>query len=59
LILRYYVDLTEAETAETLGVSVGTVKSVTSRSLAKLRRDPAWAGLHWPTGSKSTLRGAS
>ena len=37
VVLRYYEDLTEAETAEALGVSVGTVKSTTSRALAKLR----------------------
>ena len=37
VVLRYYEDLTEAETAEALGVSVGTVKSTTSRALQKLR----------------------
>jgi RNA polymerase sigma-70 factor (ECF subfamily) len=37
LILRFHADLTEAQTAESLGVSVGTVKSQTSRALAKLR----------------------
>lgn len=37
VVLRYYVDLSEGETADTLGVSVGTVKSVSSRALAKLR----------------------
>lgn len=38
LILRYYLDLSEAETAETLGWRVGTVKSTTHRALADLRR---------------------
>ncbi len=37
LVLRYYEQLTEAETAAALGVSVGTVKSQTSRALAALR----------------------
>ncbi len=29
IVLRYYEDLTEAETADVLGISVGTVKSHT------------------------------
>jgi RNA polymerase sigma-70 factor (sigma-E family) len=37
LVLRYYEQLTEAETAEVLGVSVGTVKSQTSRALVSMR----------------------
>lgn len=40
LMLRFHADLTEAETARTLGVSVGTVKSSTSRALTRLRSDP-------------------
>jgi RNA polymerase sigma-70 factor (sigma-E family) len=43
VVLRYYEDLTEAETADLLGCSVGTVKSQCSRALARLRVDSALA----------------
>lgn len=37
IVLRYWEQLSEAEAAETLGCSIGTVKSATSRGLARLR----------------------
>lgn len=39
LALRYGADLSEAEIAELLGVTVGTVKTLASRGLARLRTD--------------------
>ena len=38
IVLRYFEQLSEAETAEALDCSVGTVKSQTSRALVALRR---------------------
>jgi RNA polymerase sigma factor (sigma-70 family) len=38
LVLRYWSDLTEAQIADTLGVSRGTVKSTVSRALDALGR---------------------
>ncbi len=37
VVLRHYEDRSEAETAQVLGCSVGTVKSLSSRGLAALR----------------------
>ena len=38
LVLRYYLDLSEAQIAETLGISAGAVKSHASRAVATLGR---------------------
>jgi len=64
VVLRYFEDLTEADTATTLGIAVGTVKSQHRDALARLRLAlPGWstdpepaanpvrrAGLPAPTG---------
>jgi RNA polymerase sigma-70 factor (sigma-E family) len=48
IVLRYLLDMSEAETAAALNCSVGTVKSQASRALATLRRD---------AGTSDALRG--
>ncbi|MCO1579977.1 SigE family RNA polymerase sigma factor [Crossiella sp. SN42] len=47
VVLRYFDDLTEAQAAQALGCGVGTIKSQTSRGLARLRDllDPVGAEL--------------
>jgi RNA polymerase sigma-70 factor (sigma-E family) len=44
LVLRYFDDLSEAEVADVMGCSVGTVKSTTSRALGRLRREVEGTG---------------
>lgn len=39
LVLRYYEDLPEADAAEVMGVSNGTIKSLTSRGLDRLQAE--------------------
>ena len=38
IVLRYFEDLTEAQTAEALGIAVGTVKSQARDALRRLRK---------------------
>jgi RNA polymerase sigma-70 factor (sigma-E family) len=43
IVLRYWLDMSESDTAVALGCSVGTVKSQVARALARLRLDPGLA----------------
>ena len=51
VVLRYYADLTERQTADVLGIAIGTVKSRMSRALAQLATDPHLSDL--PGGTPS------
>ncbi len=53
VVLRYYEDLSEAETARVLGCTVGTVKSQASKALQKLRIDPALSPAATVEGGRS------
>ncbi|MGW8950093.1 sigma-70 family RNA polymerase sigma factor [Streptomyces sp. NPDC055709] len=48
VVLRYFEDLTDAQTAAALGTRAATVRSQVTRGLAKLRQDPALAALAGP-----------
>jgi RNA polymerase sigma-70 factor (sigma-E family) len=45
VVLRYFADMTEAQTAQTMGCSVGAVKSHASKAMARLREAPGLAEL--------------
>ena len=44
IVWRYYLDASESEVAHQLGISTGTVKSTSSRALARLRSAHATTG---------------
>jgi RNA polymerase sigma factor (sigma-70 family) len=45
IMLRYYEDRTEAETARIMGCSVGTVQRQAAKALARLRLVPGLADI--------------
>lgn len=45
VVMRYYCDLSEQDTAATLGIPVGTVKSSCARALARLRVEVTSGGV--------------
>ena len=53
MVLRYYFDLSEKDTADEIGVGVGTVKSTAARARAKIREGPLAAG------DSESMRGVS
>lgn len=66
IVLRYYEELSETETAAVLGKSLGTVKSQASRGLARMRelltapdRDPAHRDANEATHRKLRVGGAN
>ena len=52
IVLRYYEDLSEAQTAEVMGCSVGAVKSQVSTGLGRLRERLGQTSLDDPAGRR-------
>jgi RNA polymerase sigma-70 factor (sigma-E family) len=52
VVLRYWEDLTETQTAEAMGCSVGAVKSNAAKGIAKLRAVPGLAAMVTHGGRK-------
>lgn len=56
LVLRYFEDLTEAQTAAVMGVAVGTVKSLSHQGVARMRAELASRGAAADEEQKEGLR---
>ncbi len=50
LVLRYFEDMSEAQVADLMGCSLGTVKSTTARALERLRADSGLRDGECPSG---------
>jgi RNA polymerase sigma-70 factor (sigma-E family) len=57
VVLRYHQDLSEAQVAELLGISVGTVKSQAAKALASLRSQAALAQYRQENDSRTVVGG--
>jgi RNA polymerase sigma-70 factor (sigma-E family) len=57
VVLRYHQDLSEAQVADLLGISIGTVKSQAARALTALREQAALGGYRPPAQTNATTGG--
>ena len=53
IVLRYYEDLSEHQTADAMGVSPGAVKSLVARGMERLREAVAAEGFDHPSGGET------
>ncbi len=59
VVLRHVLDLSEEEVSRTLGISLGTVKSQTSKGLTQLRKTLTDNGIDASSGQEEPTRGGA